>query len=282
MDWTGDFIDVWVGYLKIAYRTTISTNMSVTGIDREASELDENVVAFQKNQITAIRVRANSENSPIEAIQPTYVILATGIQGLYKLTKDFSLDIPLITQQQDGYRESSAAVHILLKEMPEAVTMREGVYYALANSPWAVLARLVRRKNGDKNLANEIVCTLSNLESFGSLVKKRLMDCEIAEIAHEIVWWLGVKPQNIRKVYPGFGFVPQKSSMVLYAPPRYRIAQNNLTQYSNLFLAGNYTDTQQPACTMEKACESAKRCVNEILKRDGKEYDQSRFTHKGV
>ena len=58
--------------------------------------------------------------------------------------------------------------------------------------------------------------------------------------------------------------------------------QSNHTSYTNMFLAGNYTDTQQPACTMEKACESAELCVNEIMKRGGLNYDLTRCIHNGI
>ena len=53
----------------------------------------------------------------------------------------------------------------------------------------------------------------------------------------------------------------------------------NLTKYSNLWLAGNYTNIKQKVNSIEGACESGRRCASQILKRYNERYDDSIFDY---
>lgn len=67
------------------------------------------------------------------------------------------------------------------------------------------------------------------------------------------------------------------SLMYIRLPGNLDIEPHNATGIFNLFLAGEYTRTNYRIPTMEKSCESGKRCAQEILKGFGVPRDEQRI-----
>ena len=66
------------------------------------------------------------------------------------------------------------------------------------------------------------------------------------------------------------------SQMYIRLPGNLDIEPNNATGIFNLFLAGEYTRTNYRIPTMEKSCESGKRCAEDVLEGFGLERDDRR------
>ena len=70
-------------------------------------------------------------------------------------------------------------------------------------------------------------------------------------------------------VEPGDHVFMSDAQMYIRLPGNLDIEPDNATGICNLFLAGEYTRTSYQIPTMEKSCESGKRCVQAILKSRG-------------
>lgn len=149
-----------------------------------------------------------------------------------------------------------------------------------------------------------LTATISNTQNAGTLTGRSFLQCSREEIIREVLHQthledvldktsggLGLdldvvssseaarrldSPANeydgyaVRAVVdPGDHVFMSDAQMYIRLPGNLDIEPDNATGICNLFLAGEYTRTSYRIPTMEKSCESGKRCVQAILKSRG-------------
>jgi uncharacterized protein with NAD-binding domain and iron-sulfur cluster len=149
-----------------------------------------------------------------------------------------------------------------------------------------------------------LTATISNTQNAGTLTSRSFLQCSREEIIREVLHQTHLKdvldktsgdlgldldvvssseaaarldsPANeydgyaVRAIVdPGDHVFMSDAQMYIRLPGNLDIEPDNATGICNLFLAGEYTRTSYRIPTMEKSCESGKRCVQAILKSRG-------------
>ena len=161
-------------------------------------------------------------------------------------------------------------------------------FLMVSQSPWAVTAvasNTFWKKNVDKysNGAAKglISIDISEWEKPGILYGKPARNCTADEVRAEV--WAqilqGVDPSTLLKltnakilnwtIDPTMHFKPGENQyndgLFMNIADSWKGRPNQKTNYTNLFLAGDFTQTWTDLACMEGACESGKRAANAIL-----------------
>lgn len=165
-------------------------------------------------------------------------------------------------------------------------------FLMVAQSPWAVTAVASNtfwkkdvRQYSDGTVKGLISVDISEWERPGILFGKPAQNCTPEEVRAEAWAQLlqGADPSTRTQLMnakilnwsidPTVHFRPQKNAyrdgLFMNIADSWKNRPNNSTQYSNLFLTGDYTQTWTDLACMEGACESGKRVTNAILAAQG-------------
>lgn len=206
--------------------------------------------------------------------------------------------------------EWSMGFQIYLNQMPESFS-KQKVFVNLQDSPWKLLYLLEGpllwpTMDYPQNVKTVLSGIIGNCNNPGKIYGKSAFACRPEELKEEIFAQLGLDHQHVIssfKLDPTIEFLHSseidknskyaswdkgplfedgyrwvfESSIFIQKPGDFKHRIPAHTSIQNLFLAGEYLETSFHIPTMERACESGKRCANKIYQAFGLQYPQKRL-----
>lgn len=211
-------------------------------------------------------------------------VIATDIPNLRRLNSLHHFNDSIIFSE--SCEKKACGFFIALSKFPDQYKPKQ--YYFSIEHPWSIIF-LILTPETFPNMQFPDGCeayfwiSFSNVTRLGQYLGKNLENASCEEVLFEVTHYLNFTDQDRQHILDSFWGRQVKmtvdhtnldsESKATYKnimPTLFNRSVNpklisNKTQYNNLFLAGEFTDTLQKSPTMEKANESGKRCSYLIL-----------------
>ena len=214
---------------------------------------------------------------PVERVVPTLT------DAVYRID-------PHLRQLRTLYTDWMVGIQYFLNASPD---ITRG-HISFMDSPWALTAltqgqfwpdRNIPKDYGDGKVKDVLSVDISNWDSPGIVVKKPAKRCTHAEIAREVLAQVRAHhtagdqlPDGIVHSWfidPGVRWHPDKgrnsnaTPLLVNTVDSWRRRPTARTKVPNLFMSGDFVQTNIDLATMEGANESARAAVNAILEESG-------------
>jgi uncharacterized protein with NAD-binding domain and iron-sulfur cluster len=270
-------------------------------------------VAARGGRITAISVAADGKTREVKA--DAYVLAVQHNIADALLTPPLKRYLPALATFASLGEEWAHSVQFFVRDLPPSLRKLGLNSVAVIESPWSIGYKVYSRGTfnpkawmrlglGDDQAI--VTATISNSNRAGIVHHLPLLRCNKAQILEEVVKQTGLGPHldlaagdlgldidllpedqvdqdallgysvaAIGRPDESLAFVSD-SLMYIRLPGNLDLEPANATAVYNLFLAGEYTRTNYGIPTMEKSCESGKRCAQGVVAGFGMATDPER------
>lgn len=243
------------------------------------------------NHITALQLKKDRYDD-----FDVYVI-ATDVPGLRRINDASQLNLPCLADPSAPFDNKACGFFIAMSDLPEGYV--SGRLYIELEHPWSIVTifytinEITSAEYFPENCKAYVWFSLGNMVRKGKIINKILEEATQEEVCEELISALRFSGADRAKIIASYwgrtvmeatkkealdGILNQMATV--YSRPVNPTPIPNRTQYGNLLLAGEFTDTLQKAATMEKANEAGKRCTKQLLAMFNMDYPDEKFQYK--
>ncbi len=219
-------------------------------------------------------------------------VIATDVPGLKKLNTSSQLNLAALPTPP-RCENKACGFFIAMAEMPSRHIAH--AFTVFLDHPWSIVTICFTRNEFTDpryfpdHCSVYVWVSLGGIDSKGTFTGKTLEEASIEEVLLELSEATHFSVEDRKNIIAGYwgrsvshesNDFPPNHMTTVFTRSVNPILIENVTEYNNLFLAGEFTNTLQKSPTMEKANESGKRCSQIILRKYGIDYPVEKFQYK--